>query len=179
MNKIKYSVALAATALTISQILASSHREAPLITGTPKLDATDFYMFNSYETGRSNFVTIVADYLPLQDAYGGPNYFKLETNGVYEIHIDNNGDAQEDLTFQFQFSTTPRHIALPIGPPGNRVTNEIPLVAAGQITAGNNASLNVLETVYRLSAQNVRTVFQKRVSPISWRSESMNLLPWM
>jgi Domain of unknown function (DUF4331) len=145
MNKIKYSVALAATVLAIGQTMASSHREAPLITGTPKLDGTDFYMFNSYETGRSNFVTLVADYLPLQDAYGGPNYFKLETNGVYEIHIDNNGDAQEDITFQFQFFLTPRHIALPIGPPGNQVTNEIPLVAAGQIVAGNNASLNVVE----------------------------------
>jgi hypothetical protein len=105
---------------------ASSHREAPLITATPKLDGADFYMFNSYESGRSNFVTFVADYLPLQDAYGGPNYFRLETNGVYEIHIDNAGDAHEHITFQFQFWETQRHIALPIGPPGNQVTNEIP-----------------------------------------------------
>lgn len=117
-----------------------------MITGTPKLDGADFYMFNSYETGRSNFVTIVADYLPLQDPYGGPNYFQLETNGVYEIEIDNNGDAQEDITFQFQFFSTPKHIALPIGPAGSQVTNEIPLVIAGQITAGNNAALNVAET---------------------------------
>jgi Domain of unknown function (DUF4331) len=126
--------------------LASSHREAPLITATPKLDGADFYMFNSYETGRADYVTFVADYLPLQDAYGGPNYFALETNGVYEIHIDNNGDAMEDLTFQFQFSQTPRHVALPIGPPGNQRTNEIPLIVAGQIFATNNGALNVVET---------------------------------
>jgi hypothetical protein len=129
----------------MGQLFASSHREAPLITGTPKLDGADFYMFNSYETGRSDFVTLVADYLPLQDPYGGPNYFKLETNGVYEISIDNNGDGQEDITFQFQFMETPRHIALPIGPPGSQVTNEIPLVVAGQIGAGNTGNLNVVE----------------------------------
>jgi len=53
---------------------ASSHREAPSISKTPKVDATDFYMFKSYEPSRSNFVTILANYQPLQDAYGGPNY---------------------------------------------------------------------------------------------------------
>jgi Domain of unknown function (DUF4331) len=122
-----------------------SHREAPLITATPKLDGTDFYMFNSYETGRSNYVTLVANYLPLQDAYGGPNFFSLETNGVYEIHIDNTGDAQEDLTFQFRFSRTPRGLALPIGLAGNQRTNEIPLITAGQVFATNQAALNVIE----------------------------------
>ena len=136
---------LAAGALAAGPVGASSHREAPLITGTPKLDGTDFYLFNSYEPGRSDFVTFVADYVPLQDAYGGPNYFKLATNGVYEIHIDNNGDGQEDLTFQFQFFEEQRHIALAIGPVGNQVTNEIPLVVAGPITAANQGALNVVE----------------------------------
>ena len=37
-------------------------------------------MFNSDEAGRSNFVTFVTDYPPLQDAYGRPNYFRLATN---------------------------------------------------------------------------------------------------
>ncbi len=132
--------------MAAGSLRASSHREAPMITAIPKLDGADFYMFNSYEAGRSNFVTFVADYIPLQDAYGGPNYFKLATNGIYEIHVDNSGDALPDITFQFQFSETQRHIALPIGPPGSQVTNEIPLVIAGQITATNNAYLNVLET---------------------------------
>ena len=77
---------------------ASSHREAPFITTAPKVDATDFYMFRSYETGRGDYVTLIANYLPLQDAYGGPNYFTLDPNALYEIHIDNNGDAREDLT---------------------------------------------------------------------------------
>ena len=62
--------------------LASSHREAPFITTSPKVDGTDFYMFRSYEGvagngsgGRSDFVTLIANYQPLQAPYGGPNYF--------------------------------------------------------------------------------------------------------
>lgn len=145
MKQERLLMVLAGMVLAGANALASSHREAPLITATPKLDGTDFYMFNSYETGRSNFVTLVADYLPLQDAYGGPNYFRLETNGVYEIEIDNAGDAHEHVTFQFQFWETLRHIALPIGPSGKQVTNEIPLVVAGPITATNNSALNVVE----------------------------------
>jgi len=146
MTKSILAIVLAAGTLATGDLFASSHREAPLITGTPKLDGADFYMFNSYETGRSNFVTMVADYLPLQDPYGGPNYFELETNGIYEIEIDNNGDGREDITFQFQFFTTSAHISLAIGPPGSQVTNEIPLVDAGQITSSNISALNVEQT---------------------------------
>src|SRR5207237_3952070 len=73
--------------------LASSHREAPFITTQPKVDASDFYMFRSYESGRAGYVTLIANYLPLQDAYGGPNFFTLDPKALYEIHIDNNGDG--------------------------------------------------------------------------------------
>ena len=74
---------LAATAASAAGISwASSHREAPFITTSPKVDGTDFYMFRSYEGvapdgsgGRSNFVTLLANYQPLQGPYGGPNYF--------------------------------------------------------------------------------------------------------
>ena len=51
-------------------------------------------------------MTLIANYLPLQDAYGGPNYFKLDANALYEIHIDNNGDGKEDITFQFRFNNS-------------------------------------------------------------------------
>ena len=81
--------------------VASSHREAPFITELPKVDGSDFYMFRSYESGREGYVTFIANYLPLQDAYGGPNYFALDPDALYEIHVDNNGDAVEDLTFRF------------------------------------------------------------------------------
>ncbi|MEO7337372.1 MAG: DUF4331 domain-containing protein [Caldimonas sp.] len=121
---------------------ASSHREAPGITATPKVDASDFYMFNSYESGRSNYVTIIANYLPLQDAYGGPNYFKLDPNALYEIHIDNNGDAKEDITFQFRFKNALKGKTLPIG----GVNVAIPLTQFGSVSDPNAAALNVNET---------------------------------
>ncbi len=96
-------IAAALVAVAGTTIQASSHREAPGITKTPKLDGTDFYMFRSYEPGRAEFVTLIANYVPLQDVYGGPNFFTLDPDAVYEIHVDNNGDAREDITFQFQF----------------------------------------------------------------------------
>ena len=91
------TMAIAATLLTTPGVQASSHREAPLVTSMPKVDATDFYLFNSYEAGREGYVTLIADYLPLQDPYGGPNYFSLDPEAYYEILIDNDGDAVEDL----------------------------------------------------------------------------------
>ena len=96
---------LAAAGVTLH---GSSHREAPGITKSPKVDGTDFYMFRSYEAGRSDYITLLANYVPLQDVYGGPNFFTLDSDGAYEIHIDNDGDAKEDFTFQFRF-TGPGH----------------------------------------------------------------------
>jgi len=124
------------TALSNSA-LASSHREAPFITEVPKVDGTDFYMFTSYEEGRSDFVTIIANYQPLQDAYGGPNYFTMDPDALYEIHIDNNGDAVEDITFQFQFNIDQNDLALDIG--GEQVS--IPLINAAPIAVGDTAGL--------------------------------------
>jgi hypothetical protein len=141
MKSILKSTALAA--LTALPALASSHREAPLITSTPKLDCSDFYLFGSYEPGREGYVTLVANYLPLQDAYGGPNYFQLDPDAVYEIHVDNSGDAVEDITFQFRFENQLKGINLVLGPTGNQRTNQIPLLAAGPITAANQGALAV------------------------------------
>lgn len=123
---------------------ASSHREAPFITTVPKADGTDFYMFNSYEPSRTGMVTLIANYLPLQDPYGGPNYFSLDPNALYEIHIDNNGNGQEDITFQFRFNNTLANngagITLPIGPAGpTQRTVAIPLRQASPITATTGA----------------------------------------
>jgi len=126
--------------------LASSHREAPFITTVPKVDATDFYMFRSYESGRGDHVTLIANYLPLQDAYGGPNYFALDQNALYEIHVDNNGDAKEDLTFQFRFKNTLANngagVSLNIG--GKSVG--IPLIQAGAVANVKDGNLQVAET---------------------------------
>ncbi len=150
MKHARIASALAAGLMGLSlcatTALASSHREAPFITEIPKLDGTDFYMFRSYEPGREDFVTLVANYQPLQDAYGGPNYFALDPDAVYEIHIDNNGDAEEDLTFSFSINRIVNDVAVPAG---DRMT-EIPLINAGQIGVNGDpedlAAANVLET---------------------------------
>ena len=103
-------------------------------------------MFMSYESGRTDYVTLIANYQPLQDAYGGPNYFKLDPNALYEIHIDNNGDAVEDLTFQFRFNNTlsnaGKGVELNIG--GSMVA--IPLTQKGGVSSVSDANLNVAET---------------------------------
>ena len=131
-------------------VLASSHREAPHTLELPKTDGTDFYMFRSYEPGREDYVTIVANYNPLQPAYGGPNYFILDENAIYEIHIDNNGDAEEDITFQFSFlNRLIENFTLQVGGEGNAVANNIPLVQIGQLSADaipNNGVLQVEES---------------------------------
>jgi hypothetical protein len=112
----------------------SSHREAPGITKTPKLDGTDFYMFRSYEAGRGDYVTLVANYMPLQDPYGGPNYFALDSDAVYEIHIDNDADAVEDLTFQFRPSEFVRDLSVQAG----NLQVPVPLINIGPIGPGVN-----------------------------------------
>ncbi len=84
---------------------ASSHREAPGIAADPAIDATDLYAFVSPD--RPDTVTLIANYIPVEAAYGGPNFFGFADwpAAQYEIHVDNNGDAVEDVTFLFQFRT--------------------------------------------------------------------------
>src|SRR5262252_1986156 len=122
--------------------LASSHREAPFITTHPKVDGTDFYMFNSYEPGRSGYVTLIANYQPFESPQGGPNYYTMDPTALYEIHIDNNGDGVEDLTFQFRFKVTDSGLAVMAG--GKSVP--VPLSNIGQLSAGNTAAQSVIET---------------------------------
>lgn len=142
MNHLK-PLACAALALCCAVAShASSHREAPAIAGMPKLDATDFYLFRSYEPGRQDFVTVLANYMPFQDPQGGPNFHMFDPDALYEVHIDNNGDAVEDLTFQFRFQNTSKGTALDVG--GKQV--RIPLINSGPISGVNPGTLNVRET---------------------------------
>lgn len=136
--------AVSAAMLLPTLAQSSSHREAPFIASMPRLDATDFYLFRSYETGRENYVTLIANYLPLQDAYGGPNYFKLDESAQYAIHIDNDGDAQADLSFSFRFSNQVRDLAL--GDVGG-ATVAVPLTNIGPLGPSpiDVANSNVLE----------------------------------
>ena len=138
----KLGVGLSVAVLAAPIAIASSHREAPFIAGQAQVDGTDLYMFRSYEANRDQFVTILANYQPFQDPQGGPNFFPFSPNGLYEIHIDNNGDAVEDLTFQFRFKNTSKAAALNIG--GKAV--KIPLINNATISGVNPATLNVRET---------------------------------
>jgi len=149
--------ALSFGALIVAPTLAqaSSHREAPFVSKNPKVDGTDFYAFESYETGHTGMVTLLANYQPLQDAFGAPNYFNLDPDALYEISIDNNGDGVEDITFQFQFQTVlggtgNAGYTLPIGPTGATKAVAVPFYNVGLIpnaaNTGSSAALNVVET---------------------------------
>ena len=148
------AVFAAGSALITSNAHAASHREAPFITSLPKVDGTDFYMFRSYEPGRDAYVTLIADYVPFQTPYGGPNFFQLDENALYEIHVDNNGDAKEDISFQFRFKNNQRNLAIPVGDK----TIAVPLLNIGGITggAGDAAVLNVEETFSLTVSRNGR-----------------------
>jgi hypothetical protein len=134
--------ALGLTVLCSGAALASSHREAPMIAGMPRLDASDFYMFRSYEPGRSAYVTMIADYVPLQDPGGGPNFYQMETNGYYDINIDNKGKGKPTFLYRFRFHDGDRKLAVNV----NGMNIPIPLINDGQITPTNNSALNRIET---------------------------------
>ena len=82
---------------------ASSHREAPLISNDPAADNTDLYAFVSPDA--PNTVTIIANYIPLEQPAGGPNFASFGDDVRYEIKVDNNGDGEEDITYRFRFHT--------------------------------------------------------------------------
>src|ERR1700732_2529184 len=81
----------------------SSHREAPEISKDPVADSTDVYAFVSPD--RPHTVTLIANYIPLQEPAGGPNFYEFGNDVLYEIHVDNDGDGLADVTYQFQFTS--------------------------------------------------------------------------
>jgi hypothetical protein len=114
---------------------ASSHREAPLIAQDPTADNTDLYAFVSPDA--PDTVTLIANFMPFQKPDGGPNFYSFDPNVVYEIHIDNNGDAVEDITYQWRFTTEVRN-------PATFLYN------TGTVTSLDSPSLNVRQ-FYRLT----------------------------
>lgn len=121
--------------------IGSSHREAPGITEMPKVDNTDFYMFRSYEAGREGYVTLIANFQGLQHPYGGPNYYTMDEDALYGIHIDSDGDALADLDFYFKFYKEVKGIAVPV----NGVNVPVPLVNIGPF--GTDRSMDVNRNV--------------------------------
>ena len=85
----------------------SSHREAPEISKDPVADNTDVYAFVSPD--RPSTVTLIANFIPAQTPWGGPNFYEFGDDVLYEIHVSNRGDAQDDVTYQFRFDTKVRN----------------------------------------------------------------------
>jgi hypothetical protein len=160
-----FAVVAVVVQLGLFDAVASSHREAPGIARLPQVDGTDFYMFRSYESGREGFVTLIANYNPLQDPYGGPNYFPLDAAAVYDIHITNDGDAVEDITFRFRFFQHAKFLTVNSG--GTDVP--IPLVNAGPIGVDDTGNLNIERHYY---AEVVRGALDDPMRQIGFLTQS-------
>src|SRR5580704_6279536 len=80
----------------------SSHREAPEVSKDPVVDSSDLYAFVSPDA--PDTVTLIANYVPLQNPAGGPNFYEFGDNVRYAIHIDNDGDGIANITYQFRFT---------------------------------------------------------------------------
>src|SRR6476646_12070395 len=81
----------------------SSHREAPEISKDPVADSTDVYAFVSPD--QPDTVTLIANYIPLEDPAGGPNFFEFGDDVRYRIAVDNDGDGLSNVIYEFQFTT--------------------------------------------------------------------------
>jgi hypothetical protein len=111
--------------------VASSHREAPLISADPLADNTDVYAFVSPDA--PNTVTLIANWIPLEAPGGGPNFYKFGDDVLYRINIDNDGDAADDIVYEFRFKT---HIQ----------NSQTFLYNTGPITSLNDPTFNVRQT---------------------------------
>ena len=137
---VKSTAVAALLAGVCAPALASSHREAPNITKMPKVDNTDTYAFRSYEPGRGAFTTLIANFQPGENPGDGPNYYTMDPDALYEIHVDNDGDAVENLTFQFKFNNVlKRDTGITLNIAG--VNQPIALRQIGPIGAPNDANL--------------------------------------
>jgi uncharacterized protein DUF4331 len=98
--------ASALVGLSSGPAVASSHREAPLISADPPVDNTDVYAFVSPD--RPDTVTLIANWFPFEEPNGGPTFYPWATDAHYDINIDNDGDAKADLTYRWDFRTDDR-----------------------------------------------------------------------
>jgi hypothetical protein len=94
-------------------------------------------------------VTFIANYIPLQDAYGGPNYFNLDPKAVYEIQVDNDGSGVADLRFEFSFTNTFKGLAVNAG--GDKIP--VPLINIGPVDAARS-NLNLIQSYSITLARN-------------------------
>lgn len=123
-------IALSALA-TATPAFASSHREAPLISQDPVADNTDVYMFRSPDA--PNAVTMIANYVPMEEPAGGPNFYRFGDDVVYRFNVYNNKDRKTDITFEFRFKT---HI----------INGATFLYNTGPITSLTDSTFNIRQT---------------------------------
>ena len=135
------TLALAAVLGTLSPSGASSHREAPLIAADPNADNTDTYVFRSPD--RPDTVTLIGNWIPLEEPAGGPNFHKFGDDVMYALNVDNTGDAVADISYQFRFRTETRN-------PSTFLYN------TGQVTSLNDPDLNVRQTYTVARVENGR-----------------------
>ncbi len=112
MNTGKHFLAALMAVLVVApaNTFAASHREAPITALDHKADINDFYAFVSYDGGNAHHkkVTFIMTVDPLLEPANGPTWFPFDHEILYEIKVDNNNDAVEDIVFQFRFSTEQR-----------------------------------------------------------------------
>ena len=147
---------------------ASSHGEAPLISMDRFADNTDTYAFRSVEAGRDGFVTLIANYIPLQEPSGGPQWFRWDDTVLYEIKIDNNGDGIEDITYQWQFTTQINNT--------NTVLGHSTVNIDGAITSLTDPDYNMPQT-YSIRRIDVNTGRRGRLVASGLRTPPANIGP--
>src|SRR5579862_6555458 len=103
-RRAEFVFAAACLVVLSAVLMSSSHREAPLIANDPLADNTDLYAFRSPDN--PNTITIIANYIPAELAFGGPNYYTFGENIRYEIHINNTGGNTDNIVYRFTFQQT-------------------------------------------------------------------------
>src|SRR3954464_10474932 len=144
------SAALLAAAMVASMVFGSSHREAPAILADPTADNTDVYAFTAKDAPGA--LTVVANWIPLEEPAGGPYYGKLDPKARYYVKVDNSGDGRADVAYRWQFHQRFRN------------PNSF-LYAAPQVTSVDDPDINFVQTydLYRVSYKNRRETGERLI----------------
>jgi hypothetical protein len=111
LGSVLHSLALGAALVGASPVFAASHREAPLMTLDPGADISDVYAFVSYDAANvarapaDRKATLIMNVVPSQEPSSGPNYFAFDDAVLYSLHVDNDRDGVEDVSWEFRFAT--------------------------------------------------------------------------
>src|SRR4029453_7956351 len=145
MRKLCLAAALVAAAIAVPLSIGSSHREAPNISLDPTADNTDVYAFTAKDAPGS--LTVVANWIPLEDPAGGPNFYQFDPKARYYIRIDNTGDGKPDVSYRYVFKTKVRN-------------KDSFLYALPGVQSFNDPNLNIVQT-YSIYRETVKKGKQK------------------